>query len=98
MHVNFVLTQDAQRDLVELAELRGVSPVPLNYALAFTGYRKELTAQLKLARKESAEAKKKDEAPAPITWNTADKPERGRPTPIDWASVMAAIDAGEVVV
>ena len=98
MHVDFVLTQDAQRDLKELAEMKGVDPEALNYVLAFFGYRKELAAQLKRARERAADTKKNGEAPAPITWNTVDKPARGEPTPIDWASAMAAIDSGEIVV
>lgn len=98
MNVNFVLTEDAQRDLKELAALKGVEPETLNYVLAFFGYRKELRAQLKRARSKAEKSKETGGAPEPIRWSAEDKPERGKPTPIDWAAAMAAIDSGEVVV
>lgn len=114
MHVNFVLTQDSQRELAELAALKGVEPETLNYAIAFFGYRKELRAQLKRARAKAAAAKENGCAatagdgctatagdggtPAPIQWDAVDKPARGQPTPINWPAAMAAIESGEVVV
>lgn len=106
MHVNFVLTQDSQRELAELATLKGVEPETLNYAIAFFGYRKELRAQLKRARAKAAAAKENGcaatagdgGAPAPIQWDAVDKPARGQPTPINWPAAMAAIESGEVVV
>ncbi len=98
MHVNFVLTQDSQRELAELAALKGVEPETLNYAIAFFGYRKELKAQLKRARAKAAAAKENGGTPAPIQWDAVDKPARGQPTPINWPAAMAAIESGEVVV
>lgn len=98
MHVNFVLTQDSQRELAELAALKGVEPETLNYAIAFFGYRKELKAQLKRAREKAAAAKENGGTSAPIQWDAVDKPARGQPTPINWPAAIAAIEGGEVVV